>query len=177
MTKLTPIAIFLLIILGAYIGRWLYMKPKFDEGEKAPDFEIDTYNGGKVKLSDLKGKYVLLDFWGSWCGPCIKEMPQLMSLYKKYNGRTFKQAEDFEIIGIAIERKRERWENTIKELKLNWKYHYSDFNYFDSPIVKHYGVREIPSKYLLDKTGQIIAVNPTVPELDRLLSEDLENFK
>ncbi len=167
-------SIFILIFLIGISARYLYMKPKFDSGETAPNFELKFENGEVLQLADMKGKYVLLEFWGSWCGPCIQEMPGLVKIYDKYNGQEFIEADDFEIIAIAVEKKETRWKKAIEKLDLHWKYHFSDFQYFDTPVIKDYGVREIPSKYLLNEKGEIIGVNLSLEKLDEMLAVRLK---
>ena len=173
-----PIYILLTIVLisGIYsVVRHLYMQPNYDPGEKAPDFMGATADGHVFKLSDLKGTIVLLDFWGSWCGPCIKESPELIKLYEEYGNRHFTDADGFTIVSVAIEKNRERWERAIERLGLTWPHQVIDpvssFRFFDSPIANEYGVKEVPSKFLIDEKGYIVKVNPTFEEIRAFLEE------
>lgn len=159
-----------LIITGIF-ARYMSRTPKVVNGETAPDFSALTAYGDSMRLSDLRGKYVLLDFWGSWCGPCLAESPSLVQLYHKFHGQHFEDADDFEIVSVGIERKKENWLGAIQYFGLNWKYHVSDANYFDSEAAKKYGVRVIPTKFLLNKDGIIIGVNQSVEEIDKLLEQ------
>ena len=151
--------------------RYLYMKPKFRNGEEIPVISANLMSGEAFNIEDLKGKYVLVDFWGSWCGPCRVENPSLVALYDKYHGKTFKKAADFEIVSIAIETDEAKWKRAIAKDNLHWPYHIVQLNRFSSPIAKEFGVREIPTKYLLNEKGQIISVNATMDVLDRLLAD------
>ncbi len=163
--------VLLVLMILFLIGRYFYMQPKFIQGESSQEIISKLPSGEEFRLSDLKGNYVLLDFWGSWCGPCRKENPDLVKLYEKYKDVTFTDAEGFEIVSVGIERNRERWLRAIQADGLVWKYHISDLNRFDSEAAKTYGVREIPTKYLLDEKGVIIGVNLSAEEIDRLLEK------
>jgi len=160
----------ILIIVGVLLylgGKHLYMMPKQSSGELAPAFTAEIRSGETINLSDFKGKFVLLDFWGSWCGPCRAENPKLVDLYQKFKGK------DFEILSVGIETKKDRWERAIKKDGLVWPYHFTDFKRFNSEAAKLYGVREIPTKFLIDKDGMIIGVNQSVAEIEAVLSKRL----
>ena len=165
----------ILILLAVFVGRYFYFQPKFDNGEDLPDFTATLLNGENIKLSDLRGKYVLVDFWGSWCGPCRAENPRLVELYKNYGQSKFKEAEGFEILSVGIEKNEKRWKKAIQRDGLFWKYHVLDltesFKFFDSKIASEFGVKQLPSKYLLDKNGVIIRVDPSIQELNTLLAD------
>lgn len=161
-----------LLILG-YIGYYFYKQPKYANGEKAPAFTATIMDGSEFALEDLEGKYVLIDFWGSWCGPCRRESPDIVALYQKYNNAQFTNANGFEVISIGVENKEERWKSAIEKDGLNWKYHIAQMDRFKSPIVSQYGVKEIPTKYLLNEKGEIIGVNQSVKEIDLMLSRRL----
>lgn len=162
-SKITNILLGLAII--GFIGYKVYQMPKFSDGEVAPGFQATLINGDSFTLSDLNGSYVLLDFWGSWCGPCRKESPDLVKLHGKWNGKSFSDASGFEIVSVAIETKEARWKKAIASDNLNWPHHIVQLDRFNGDIAKEYGVREIPTKYLLDTKGEILMVNPSFGEL------------
>jgi thiol-disulfide isomerase/thioredoxin len=158
------------LILLFLIGKYLYAQPKYINGAVAPNFSATMLNGSSMNLADLKGQYVVLDFWGSWCAPCLAEAPELKGLYDKFHGKTFQDAQGFEIVSVGIENGKDRWEATIQKMNLNWQYHVSDFKNLDSPIAQLYGVRVIPTKFLLNTEGVIIGVNQSVSDIDKFLS-------
>ena len=170
--------VLIILVIGLFIGRYFYMKPKFVNGEKAPTFSATLPNGQAFELNQLEGSYILLDFWGSWCGPCRKESPELVSLYQKYNGRNFSDANDFEIVSVGIERSDRSWANAIQVLGMKWPYQILDLStsmkFFNGPVASQYGVKEVPTKFLLSPDGVIIGVNQSVSAIDRLLAKKLE---
>ncbi len=165
----------LLVLVGlVWLGRYMYFKPKYINGEVAPNFTMELIDGRKMELYDLKGNFVLLDFWGSWCGPCRADNPNLVKLYDEFNGKRFKGAKNFEIVSIGLEMKESRWKAAIAKDKLRWPYHHADFNRMKSEIGGLYGVNEIPTKYLITPDGQIAGVNMTYEEIHGFLSERLK---
>jgi len=168
-SKITNILLALAII--GFIGYKIYQMPKFSDGEIAPGFQAELIDGKSFNLSDLNGNYVLLDFWGSWCGPCRIESPDLVKLYNTFKGKSFSDAKSFDIVSVAIETNEKRWKQAISKDKLNWPYHIVQLDRFKGAIAKEYGVREIPTKYLLDTNGEILMVNPSFKELHSFLKE------
>ena len=143
--------------------QYIYKVPAVKVGSFAPEIKGKNYIGDSVALSDFKGKYVLIDFWGSWCGPCIGQIPELKNLYADFHGQSFKNANNFEIVSIAVEQNERRWPKAVKGYGLEWTYHTLDLatslRFFDSPIAKNYGVKEVPTTFLLNEKGQIVGVN------------------
>lgn len=166
-----------LFILSFFAGKYLYQMPKFDDGERSPNFEWTLPSGEKSDLTKLEGKYVLIDFWGSWCGPCRAEFPGLTNLFDKYHTSKFKNADGFDIVGVGVEKEEKRWRRAIVRYKLVWENHVFDentnFRFFNSKVAKLYGIKEVPTKYLLDEKGVIVLVNPSVEKLDEFLKGQL----
>lgn len=136
-------------------------------GDIAPDFSLNDPEGNQVSLSSLRGKYVLLDFWASWCGPCRKENPNVVRLYEQYKDK------DFEIYGVSLDRDKNAWIKAIKDDNLTWV-HGSDLKYWSSDVAVQYGVNGIPATYLLDQEGRVIAKNLRGAALERKLEELLK---
>lgn len=127
-------------------------------GSVAPDFAQSTPDGEEMKLSDLKGSYVLVDFWASWCGPCRRENPNVVRLYNKYKDSGFK------IIGVSLDRDRTRWLDAIEKDGLTW-HHVSDLKGWKNAVAQDYNISSIPRTLLLDPTGKIIAKDLRGPSL------------
>lgn len=160
------LGLFALLALVALIF-YKYRQPRFVAGEKAPDFEVGLLSGQRAKLSDLQGKYVLLQFWGSWCAPCRKENPELVALYKKYHAR------GFEIFSIALEPSPRSWQRAIVQDSLLWKYHAMESAEFDGGRAKQFNIKSIPATFLLNHEGVIMGVNLKPEYIDKMLREKL----
>lgn len=140
---------------------------KVQIGQVAPDFTLPDTAGVKVTLSDFRGKYVLLDFWASWCPPCRRENPNVVKAFQANKDK------NFTIIGISLDKDRDRWIKAINDDQLTWT-HVSDLKYWDSEIPALYGVRGIPSNILLDPEGVIIGKNIMGEALHEKLKEVLK---
>jgi thiol-disulfide isomerase/thioredoxin len=163
----------ILLLLLAFVlykaGRYFYMKPKYETGGTPTEIQSTLLSGEPFKLSDLKGRYVLLDFWGSWCGPCRAESPNVVQLHNTYAAQKYKDATGFDIVSVGIEKKEGAWKAAIEQDQLSWKYHILQSDLFNSPIAEAYRVREIPTKYLIGPDGKILFTNPKFDELDKFL--------
>ena len=133
-------------------------------GVEAPDFSMNDQEGKSVKLSSLRGKIVLIDFWASWCAPCRQENPNVVKLYNQYHEK------GFEILGVSLDKEKENWIQAIKDDQLSW-IHVSDLQYWQNAVARLYGVNSIPQTYLLDKDGKIIAKGLRSEELGKKLAE------
>ena len=136
-------------------------------GAIAPGFTLPDTTGKMVSLADFKGKYVLVDFWASWCMPCRKENPYLVKAYNRF------QAKGFEIISISIDGSKAAWRQAIQTDGLPW-IHVSDLKAGQGPVPDAYGVKSIPKNVLVDKTGKIIARNLRGEELEKKLEQVIQ---
>lgn len=133
-------------------------------GIPAPDFTAPDTKGKAISLSSFKGKYTLVDFWASWCGPCRQENPNVVLAYHKYHPK------GFTILSVSLDNNKDKWEEAIKQDKLNWN-HVSDLKGWQSSVAVLYGVRGIPTNFLLDKDGKIIAKDLRGADLEKKLAE------
>ena len=120
-------------------------------GSMAPELAFPDPDGNIRKLSDLRGKVVLIDFWASWCGPCRRESPNVRNVYQKYHDK------GFEVFSVSLDRDANSWKKAIKDDQLVWPNHVSDLKYWSSEAAAIYGVRSIPAMFLLDREGRIVA--------------------
>ncbi len=145
-------------------------------GDMAPELKFKSPDGKTYKLSSLRGKYVLIDFWASWCGPCRKENPNLVSAYNKYKNASFKKGKGFEVFSVSLDNNTAKWKNAIEKDKLSWKYHVSDLSGWYSEAVKIYGVRSVPQSFLVNPKGKIVAKNLRGMKLHTTLDKYVKNF-
>jgi len=136
-------------------------------GATFPNIALPNADGNIISLESLRGKHVLVDFWASWCKPCIVEVPNLKSAYQKYKDK------GFEIYSISLDGSREAWLAGIAKHELNWL-NVSDLLAFDSPVVKQLVVTYVPHTFLLDPNGVVIAVDLREDALEKLLSQVLK---
>ena len=135
-------------------------------GTQAPAFAQRTPGGQLVSLADYRGKYVLVDFWASWCGPCRQENPAVLKAYETFKGR------NFEVLGVSLdeEKTREKWVKAIADDHMPWT-QVSDLHGFDSETAQQYGVKAIPQNFLVDPSGKIVASNLRGEELATTLAK------
>jgi peroxiredoxin len=133
-------------------------------GEAAKDFTLPDVSGKNVSLSSFKGKFVLVDFWASWCGPCRQENPNVVSVYNQFKNK------NFTVLGVSLDKSKDKWLQAIKDDGLTWT-HVSDLKQWDAAVVSLYGINAIPTNMLLDPQGKIIAIGLRGPALEAKLKE------
>jgi len=151
---------------GKTFGEWLDKRVAVTVGKMAPDFAEPDTSGNIVRLSGYRGKYVLLDFWASWCGPCREENPNVAAAYKKFHKR------NFEVLSVSLDRpgNRQQWVNAIQKDGLPWV-HVSDLKFWNNEAVRLYAIKSIPQNFLIDPSGKIIAENLRGEALQKTLEK------
>ncbi|MFD0749183.1 redoxin domain-containing protein [Mucilaginibacter calamicampi] len=149
---------------GKEISEYIHLNKNVQVGDKFQDFEQLNTLGKKVKLSEIRGKYILLDFWAAWCGPCREENPHLVELYKQY------QPKGFNILGVSADNSKKAWLDAVKKDGLLWE-NVSDLRGDNNKAALIYGVNAYPTNYLINTNGVIIAKNVRGKALEDKLKE------
>tara|TARA_B100000886_G_C20415632_1_gene489148 strand:- start:1705 stop:2217 length:513 start_codon:yes stop_codon:yes gene_type:complete len=139
-------------------------------GDKAPELAYNNPKEEILKLSSLRGKYVIIDFWASWCGPCRRENPNLVKTYNKFKNKRFLNGNGLEIYSVSLDNKYSSWLKAMTNDKMFWRYHVSDLKGWQSEGAAIYGVRSIPQTFIIDGNGFIIAKNLKGEDLNKFLN-------
>lgn len=151
--------------LGKKVAERINRLQAMDVGSIAPDFTLANKDGKKYTLSSLRGKYVLLDFWASWCGPCVKEIPHLKKAYEEYHKK------GFEIVSVSIDRKKSQWLKAVDKYKMPWISVIDNEKNEDKITQRLYHVPTIPRTILIDKNGKVVGKDFRGPALETKLAE------
>lgn len=145
-------------------------------GDEAPDIVMAGLDGKEMKLSALRGKLVLIDFWASWCGPCRRENPNVVGAYDKYKKAKWKTAKGFDIFSVSLDQNMDAWKAAIEKDQLVWKNHVSDLKGWQNGAAAIYGVTSIPMSFLIDENGIILAKNLRGLELHKQLDMHVKSL-
>lgn len=144
-------------------------------GDEAPEIVMTDTSGRKtLRLSEHRGYFVLLDFWASWCAPCRRENPYVAAAWQKFRHEKFQKAKGFRIFSVSLDNNALSWKKAITDDKLDWPWHVSDLQGWKNAAAKLYGVNKIPSNFLLDPKGVIVAQNLRGPALEEELKKYLK---
>ncbi|MCE7066930.1 TlpA disulfide reductase family protein [Dyadobacter sp. CY326] len=141
-------------------------------GNQAPEIALASVAGDTITLASQKGKVVLVDFWASWCAPCVEEQPVLRTIYNQFN-KSASTEKRFEIFGVSLDSKKPAWEKIIRKYRINW-IQVSDLKFWRSPVAKTYEIEALPFNVLVDKTGTIIGINLHGKALEEMIGAALE---
>lgn len=150
-----------LLLVSSYI-----LKAQPGYGQAAYEVALPSVAGDTIRLSSLKGKVVLLDFWASWCAPCRATNKKLVKIYPKYKGK------GFEILSVSIDDNLKDWKRALEKDKVTWL-EVIDKGGWEAPTAMKYAINAIPTSYLIDKSGRVVAMDPGVKELETLLKQYL----
>lgn len=163
--------VFLFFLIILFTENLFAQNNEIKAGNPAPEIALPAPDGQIITLSSLKGKLVLIDFWASWCPPCVKEQPELNALYEKQSKNV--KAGKFEILGVSIDKNKENWEKAIKRFKIPWP-QVSDLKFWKSPVTSDYGIEDLPFNVIVDEQGIIVAINLHGKKLEDFIDHYLD---
>ncbi|PCJ64976.1 MAG: alkyl hydroperoxide reductase [Bacteroidetes bacterium] len=169
--KIITIASFLICFSAGITAKENIIRPAV--GDLAPEIAMKNPTGEIIKLSSLRGKVVLIDFWASWCRPCRIENNTVRKVYNQYKNSTFDIGEGFTVFSVSLDEEADIWKKAIHNDRLSWENHVCDFKKWDSPIIEVYNFTYLPHNLLIDKDGRIVAKGLFGSKLEQELAKHL----
>lgn len=166
-------AVLLAMGIGSYFVYKQAYRIKVQQGNVFENIAAPGVHGDTLPLYGIRNKMVLVQFWASWCSPCIREIPHLKEVYGKYNKQTFRNADGFEIYAFSLDFDSVKWKNALVALDVPWPYNVNERLAFKSPTAQRLGVTSIPTNVLIDPEHNIVGVDLDPEDLE----ETLERFK
>jgi len=162
------------VLLGLFISPLCYAQTSDNTlklGDIAPEIVMYDVYGMEHKLSKIKKKVILIDFWASWCRPCRIDNPKFIEIYDKYKNKKFKKESGFEVFSVSLDNIQDKWIEAVNDDAIPWEHNGSQLRGWYSSFVKDYNINSIPANYVVDGNGKIIAINVKPTELDHLLKK------
>ena len=170
--KIKNIAVIIGLLALLLIGyNYLTFSNQASKGKIAPEFSVKLIDDSYYNLSNSKGNYIILDFWGSWCNSCLGEMPKLVDLKGKFSSSYFDNDSKLDIVTIALEKRGDSWVNVAQKFGFNWDFQAVSYNKFvmGSSLANKYGVFDLPSRFLINPKGYIVLSKTTFEEIESYL--------
>jgi peroxiredoxin len=163
--------LFFLLVISLFANSAFAQKTTLKVGQPAPEIALPQPDGDTLSLSSMRGEVVLIDFWATWCAPCVKEQSELKKIYQKYNQLVKKGR--FQILGVSLDEKKSHWKKGIQRLDINWP-QVSDLQFWNSRAAKDYGIEALPFNVIVNEEGKIVAINLHGKKLNHFLKKRLK---